>query len=99
MSCSYFYAGASIRACHSVGRHLVALEEDNELFSDLLAPMVCSPVVHLHQSLSLPTGLKVLTVWRLFQPRSRKDVPVSKSALVVMEFCDILLCTNFQFLT
>jgi hypothetical protein len=28
-----------------VGRHLVALEEDNELFSALLAPMVRSPTV------------------------------------------------------
>jgi hypothetical protein len=40
MSCVFFYAGASIRACRSVGRHLLALEEDNELFSALLAPMV-----------------------------------------------------------
>jgi hypothetical protein len=45
MSCVFFYAGASIRACRSVGRHLVALEEDNELFSALLAPMVRSPAV------------------------------------------------------
>jgi hypothetical protein len=45
MSCVFFYAGASIRACHSVGRHLVALEKDNELFSALLAPMVRSPTV------------------------------------------------------
>jgi hypothetical protein len=45
MSCVFFYAGASIRACRSVGRHLVALEEDNELFSTLLAPMVRSPAV------------------------------------------------------
>jgi hypothetical protein len=43
MSCVFFYAGASIHACRSVGRHLVALEEDNELFSALLAPMVSSP--------------------------------------------------------
>jgi hypothetical protein len=28
-----------------VGHHLVALEEDNELFSALLAPMVRSPAV------------------------------------------------------
>jgi hypothetical protein len=28
-----------------MGRHLVALEEDNELFSTLLAPMVQSPAV------------------------------------------------------
>jgi hypothetical protein len=41
----FFYASASIRACHSVGRHIVALEEDNEVFSALLAPMVHSPVV------------------------------------------------------
>jgi hypothetical protein len=45
MSCAYFYAGVSIRACRSVGRHLVALEEDNELFSAFLAPMVHSPTV------------------------------------------------------
>jgi hypothetical protein len=45
MSCVFFYAGASIRACRSVGRHLMALEEDNELFSALLAPMVWSPTV------------------------------------------------------
>jgi hypothetical protein len=45
MSCAFFYAGASIHACRSVGRHLVALEEDNELFSAWLAPMVRSPAV------------------------------------------------------
>jgi hypothetical protein len=51
---------------------------------------------HLHQSLNLPSGLKILTPWRLFYPRgSRKDVPVSKSTLVVMEFCGIHLCMNF----
>ena len=54
---------------------------------------------YLHQSLSLPTDRKILMVWRLFQPRSRKDVLVSKSALVVMEFFDIHLYMNFQFLT
>jgi hypothetical protein len=36
----FFYVRAFIRACRSVGRHIVALEEDNELFSALLAPMV-----------------------------------------------------------
>jgi hypothetical protein len=45
MSCIFFYAGASVRACRSVGRHLMALEEDNELFSALLAPMVRSRAV------------------------------------------------------
>jgi hypothetical protein len=54
---------------------------------------------HLHQSLNLRSGLKILTPWRLFQPRSRKDMPVSKSTLVVMEFCGIHLYMNFQFLT
>jgi hypothetical protein len=55
---------------------------------------------HLHQSLSLPSGLKILTPWRLFHPQgSSKDVPVSKSTLVVMEFCGIHLYMNFQFLT
>jgi hypothetical protein len=45
MLCGFFYAGASIRACCSMGRHIVALEEDKELFSALLAPMVHFPVV------------------------------------------------------
>jgi hypothetical protein len=45
MLCGFFYAGASIRACRSVGRHIVALKEDNELFFALLAPMVHSPAV------------------------------------------------------
>jgi hypothetical protein len=45
MSFGFFYACASIRACRSMGRHIVALEEDKELFSALLAPMVHSPVV------------------------------------------------------
>jgi hypothetical protein len=45
MSYVFFYVGASIRACRSVGCHLVALEEDNEMFSALLAPMVRSPAV------------------------------------------------------
>jgi hypothetical protein len=53
----------------------------------------------LHHSLSLPNGLKILTLWRLFQPRSRRDVPVSKFVLVVMEFCGIHLFMNFEFLT
>jgi hypothetical protein len=45
MLCGFFYAGASIRACRSVGCHIVDLEEDNELFFALLAPMVRSPTV------------------------------------------------------
>jgi hypothetical protein len=45
MLCGFFYAGVSIRACRSVGCHIVALEEDNELFSALFAPMVRSPAV------------------------------------------------------
>jgi hypothetical protein len=45
MLCGFFYVGASIRACRSVGHHIVALEEDKELFFALLAPMVHSPAV------------------------------------------------------
>jgi hypothetical protein len=52
----------------------------------------------LHHILSLPSGLKILMLWRLFQPRLRRDVLVSKFALVVMEFCGIHLFMNFQFL-
>jgi hypothetical protein len=66
MSCAYFYAGPSIRACCSVGRHLVALEEDNELFSTLLAPMVRSLAVSsppksqlAHQSQD-PDGMEIV---------------------------------------
>jgi hypothetical protein len=45
MLCSFFYAGTSICACCSMVRHIVALEEDNKLFSASLAPMVRSPAV------------------------------------------------------
>ena len=41
----FVYAGASIYTCRSMGRHIVALEEDNELFYALLAPMVRSLAV------------------------------------------------------
>jgi hypothetical protein len=40
MLCGFFYVGASIHAYYSVDYHIVALEEDKELFSALLAPMV-----------------------------------------------------------
>jgi hypothetical protein len=43
MLCGFFYASTFIFACHSVDCHIVALEEDNEVYSALLAPMVCSP--------------------------------------------------------
>jgi hypothetical protein len=43
MLCGFFYAGASIRACPSVGRHIMALEEDKELFFALLVSMVHFP--------------------------------------------------------
>jgi hypothetical protein len=43
--CCLFYAGASICTCRNVDRHIVALEEDKELFSALLAPMVRSLAV------------------------------------------------------
>jgi hypothetical protein len=45
MLCGFFYASAFIRACRSLGHHIVALEEDEELLSTLVAPMVRSPVV------------------------------------------------------
>ena len=45
MLCGFFYVGASIRACHSVGHHIVGLEEDKELFSALFASMVHSLAV------------------------------------------------------
>jgi hypothetical protein len=45
MLCGFFYTSASIHACQNVDHHIVALEEDKELFFALLAPMVRSPAV------------------------------------------------------
>jgi hypothetical protein len=45
MLCCFFYAGASIHACRSMGHHIVTLVEDKELFSALLTPMVHSLAV------------------------------------------------------
>jgi hypothetical protein len=53
----------------------------------------------LHHSLKLPNGLKILTLWRLFQPRLGRNMPISKFSLLVIEFCGIHLCMNIQFLT
>ena len=35
--------GASIRACQSLGRHVVALEPDVELFEEILVPLLPTP--------------------------------------------------------
>jgi hypothetical protein len=66
MSCVFFYVGTSICACRSVGRHLVALEEDKSLFSALLAPMVRSLAVSspskpqlAHQS-QIPDAMEIV---------------------------------------
>jgi hypothetical protein len=45
MLCGFFYVGAFICACRSVGCYIVALKEDKELFFAFLAPMVRSPAV------------------------------------------------------
>jgi hypothetical protein len=45
MFCGFFYVGTSFHACFSVGRHIVALEEDKEVFFALLVSMVHFPVV------------------------------------------------------
>ena len=36
-------AGSSIRACRSLGRHIVALEPDVELFEQVLVPLLPTP--------------------------------------------------------
>jgi hypothetical protein len=54
----FFHVGASIRACHSVGRHIVALEEDKELFSALLVPMVRSPTVSSPPQPQVPAKIR-----------------------------------------
>ena len=36
-------AGSSIRACCSLGRHIVALEPDVELFEQVLVPLLPTP--------------------------------------------------------
>jgi hypothetical protein len=45
MLCGFFYAGASIHACRSLDCHIMALEEDKEVFFALLAPLMRSPPV------------------------------------------------------
>jgi hypothetical protein len=45
MLCGFFYASAFIRACHSIGHHIMALEDNKEVFFALLALMVHSPAV------------------------------------------------------
>jgi hypothetical protein len=42
MLCDFFYTCASIYACCSVDRHIVALEEDKEVFSALVSPLMHS---------------------------------------------------------
>ena len=49
----------------------------------------------LYYSLRLSNGFKIPMLWKLFQPRSRKDVLVSKFALLVIEFCGIHWTSNF----
>jgi hypothetical protein len=63
----FFYAGTFIRACRRVGHHIVAFEEDKELFFALLAPMVHSPAVS-----SLP---QPKVVQRTQDPDAMKIVP------------------------
>ena len=44
------FAGPTIRACQSLGRHIVAFEEDSEIFQSLLAPLIPkSPAVAIVQ--------------------------------------------------
>jgi hypothetical protein len=45
MLCGFSYASAFIYACRSMGHHIVALEDDKEVFFALLALMVRSPAV------------------------------------------------------
>ena len=35
----YFATGASVHACRQLGRHIVALEDDKEIFSKVLQPL------------------------------------------------------------
>lgn len=36
--------GASIRACQATGRHIVAFEDDEAIFSQILQPLIAEPV-------------------------------------------------------
>ena len=36
-------AGASIRACQATGRHIVAFEDDEVIFSEVLQPLIAKP--------------------------------------------------------
>jgi hypothetical protein len=98
MLCGFFHIGASIRACCSVGRHIVALEEDKELFSALLAPMVHSPTVSSLPQPQVPPWSQNPDAMEIV-PTKIKRRHASKFALLVNEFCGIHLCMNIQFLT
>jgi hypothetical protein len=78
MLCSFFYAGASIRACRSVDRHIVAFKEDKELFLPYLHLWCILQWFLLHHKLRFSKGLKILILWSLFQPKLRRDVLVTK---------------------
>ena len=36
-------AGASIRACQATGRHIIAFEDDQDIFSAILQPLLSKP--------------------------------------------------------
>jgi hypothetical protein len=80
-----------------MGCHIVALEEDLELFSTLLAPKVRSlavsspPQPQVAQRSQDPDAMEIV-------PAKIKKRHVSKFALLVIEFCGIHLLLNFQFL-
>ncbi len=39
MNCMLLFLGASITACRASGRHIVAIEQDKEIFEAILLPM------------------------------------------------------------
>jgi hypothetical protein len=85
-------------ACHGMGIHIMALGRTRRCFLLCLRLWCVLQWLLLHHSLRLSNSLKILTQWRLFQPRLRRDLLVSKFALLVNEFCGIHLSMNFQFL-
>jgi hypothetical protein len=44
MSCYFDFAGASIHACQKAGRHIVAMEEDEDVFKALLQLLIIENV-------------------------------------------------------
>jgi hypothetical protein len=60
--CGFFYLRASFCTCLSMDCHILALEEDKEVFFVLLTPLMRLHWLLLHYSLKLSNDLKILVL-------------------------------------